>query len=139
MVTKKHTWWHRSQRQRDVRSWARRQNHEKNTRIRGQLHDRSAFVPNGWPDTFGLPLVDDFVQDIGRHAGSRQMVADNALYLLIGEGDGMLRKREGIHVRRQRCYRYGRVGPCEHFCPSAHVCFIDVLDNVFEAELEGVT
>lgn len=80
---------------------------EKKTHIRGHLHGHSAFVPDCWPDTLGLPLVDDFVKDIGRHAGPLQMVADNALYLLIGKGDGMLRQREGIHVRRQGCYGYG--------------------------------
>ncbi len=111
----------------------------KNTRIRGRLHDRSPFVLYNWPNTFGLPLVNDFVKDVGRHAGPLQMVADNALYLFIGQGDGMLREREGIHVRRQRCYGYGGVGPCEHFCPCAHVCFVYVFDNIFEAELKGVT
>jgi len=64
----------------------------------GRLHNRPLFVPDDWPDTFGLPFVDDFVKDFRRHAGSLQMVADNALYLLTGEGDGMLREREGVHV-----------------------------------------
>lgn len=109
------------------------------THIRGHLHGHSAFVPDCWPDTLGLPLVDDFVKDVGRHGRPLQMVADNALYLLIGKGDGMLRQREGIHVRRQRCYRYGRIGSCEHFRPCAHVCFVNVFDNIFKAELEGMT
>ena len=121
-------------------TWARRQDHEgKNTRIRGHLHGGSAFIPDGWPDTFDFPLVNDLVKDIGRHVGPLQMVAYNALYLLIGEGDGVLREREGIHVRGQRCYGYGRIGLCEHFCPRAHVCVVDVFDNVFEAKLKGMT
>ena len=66
-----------------------------------RLH-RSLIVPHDWPDTFGLPLVDDFVKDFSRHGRPLQTVADNALYLLIGEGDGMLRQRVGIHVCRQR-------------------------------------
>ncbi len=137
MVTTQHTWRHGRQKQ-SVRPWARRQNHE-NTRIKGRLRDRPTFVPDDWPDTFGLPLVDDFVKDVGRHARPLQMVIDNALYLLIGESNVMLREREGTHVRRQRRHRYGGVGPCEHFCPSANVCFVDILDNIFEAELKGVT
>jgi hypothetical protein len=107
MVTTQHTWWHRSRKQRDVRSWARRQNHEKYSYQKGRLHSHPLFVPYDWPDTIGLPLVDDFVKDFSRHAGPLQMVADNALYLLVGECDGMLRKREGIHICRQRCYDYG--------------------------------
>jgi hypothetical protein len=51
----------------------------------------------------------------------------------------MLREREGIHVRRQRCYGHGGVGSCEHFCPCAHVCFVNVFNNIFEAELKRVT
>ena len=110
---------------------------KKKTQTRDHLHGRPAFVPDCWPDTLGLPLVDDFVKDVGRHTGPLQMVAGKALYLLIGKGDGMLRQREGTHVRRQWCSCYGRIGSCEHFCPCAHVCFIDVFDNVFEAELKG--
>lgn len=66
------------------------------------------------------------------------MVADDALYLLIGEGDGMFREREGIHVCRQRCYGYGGVRAREHFRPCTHMCFVYVLDEIFKAELKGV-
>jgi hypothetical protein len=108
----------------------------KNTRIRGRLHDHSSSTPDSWPATFGLPLVNDLVQDIGRHVGSFQVVANDTLYLLIGEGDGMLREQKGVHVCGQRCSRHGRLGLCEHFRPCAHVCLVDVLDDVFKAELD---
>jgi|SRR5712672_1543486 len=111
----------------------------KSTRIRGRLHDRSSLAPDGWPATFGLPLVNDFVKDISRHIGTLQMVANNALYLLIGESDGVLREGEDVHVRAQRCSGHWRIGPCEHFRPCAHMCFIDVFDNLFETKLNGRT
>ena len=109
----------------------------KDTRIRGRLHERSSLPPNGRPATFRLPLVNDFVKDIGRHNRALEMIANDALHFLIREGDGMLREREGVHVRAQRCSSYRRFRPGEHFRPCAHVSLIDVFYNIFQAELSG--
>jgi hypothetical protein len=49
----------------------------------------------------------------------------------------MLREQKGAHVCGQRCFGYGRVRLCEHFGPCAHVYLIDIVNNVFETELNG--
>jgi hypothetical protein len=111
----------------------------KNTRIRGRLHDHSSLTPNGRPATFRLPLVNDFVKHISRHSRALEMVASDTLHLLVGEGDGMLRERDGVHVRAQRCSDHRRFRPGEHFRPCAHVSLVDVFYNVFQAELSEET
>jgi hypothetical protein len=107
----------------------------KNIRVRGRRHDRSSLTPNGRPDAFRLPLVNNFVKGISRHGGPLEMIANNTFHLLIREGDGMLRERECVHVCRQRCSGHWRFRPGEHFRPCARVSFVDVVYNVFQAEL----
>jgi hypothetical protein len=62
-----------------------------------------------WPATLHLPLIDDFVKDIRCHVWSLQLVTENALYFLVGEGDSMLREGKRVHICTQRSLGYHRV------------------------------
>ncbi len=63
----------------------------RNTRIT-RLKNIPLLALDTWPATFGLPFIDDFVKDIRCHVRSLQLVTENTLYFLVGEGDSMLRE-----------------------------------------------
>jgi hypothetical protein len=64
----------------------------RNIRITHRLKNIPLLTLDVWPATFGFPLIDDFVKDIRCHVWSLQLVTENALYLLVGERDSMLRE-----------------------------------------------
>lgn len=92
-----------------------------------------------WPAALHLPLIDDFVKDIRCHVWSLQLVTDNTLYFLVGEGDSMLREGKRVHICTQRCLGYHRVRLGKHFCPCVDVCLVDILHNIFKTELCAMT
>lgn len=84
----------------------------------------------------GLELLDHVADRVVVKMWALQFVTYDVLDLVRVESDDMPLEVVHVHIRRELRVGDRRVRRRDHRCPGADVDFVDVLDDVLEAELE---
>ena len=83
----------------------------------------------------GLELLDHVADRLVVEVGPLELVADNVLQFVRVERHDVLLEVVHVHVRRELGVRDRRVRRRDHRCPGGHMDFVDLLDDILEAEL----
>lgn len=87
------------------------------------------------PAVLCLQLVDHVIKAGLVEARPLELVTDDSLDLVRGEGDCAFLQRVLVQVGRELRVRHGRVRGRDHLGPDAHVRLVDLLEHILHFEL----